>query len=97
MVVAVQLLKMTHLLHVNTVTKHRIGLSRASLAISKDCAVEPINQFRDAILHELEHFRLFCVPPVHLVVLPLDCVGHVLDSNRFAGLSNVADAFFSYF
>jgi hypothetical protein len=97
MVVAVQLLKMAHLLHVNTVTKHRIGLSRASLAISKDCAVEPINKFRNAILHELEHFRLFCVSPVHLVVLPLYCVGHVLDSNRLAGLSNVADAFFSYF
>ena len=97
MVVAVQLLKMTHLLHVNTVTKHSISLSRASLAISKDCAVEPINQFWDAILHELEHFRLFCVSPVHLVVLALDCVGHVLDSNRLAGLSNVADAFFCYF
>jgi hypothetical protein len=74
MIVAVQLLKMTHLLHVNTVTKHRIGLSRASLAVSKDCAVEPINKFRYAILHELEHFRLLSIPPVHLVVLALNCV-----------------------
>ena len=81
MIVAAQLLKMPHLLHINTVTKHRIGLSRACLTVGKDCAVEALNQFRDAILHELEHFRLFCVPPVHLVVLPLDCVGHVLDSN----------------
>jgi len=74
MIVAVQLLKMTHLLHVNTVTKHRIGLSRASLAVSKDCAVETIYQFRDAVLHELEDFRLFRVSPVHLVVLALYCV-----------------------
>ena len=88
---------MAHLLDINTVTKHRIGLSRPSLAVSKDCAVETIYQFRDAVLHELEHFRLFCVSPVHLVVLPLNCVGHVLDSNRLSGLSNVADAFFSYF
>ena len=81
MIVAAQLLKMPHLLHITTVTKHRRGLSRACLTVGKDCAVEALNQFRDAILHELEHFRLFCVPPVHLVVLPLDCVGHVLDSN----------------
>lgn len=97
MIFAVQLLKMAHLLDINTVTKHSVCLSWASLAVSKDCAVEAMNQFRNAILHELEHFRLLSVPPVHLVVLALDCVGHVLDSNWLAGLSNVADAFFCYF
>jgi hypothetical protein len=81
MIVTFQLLKMAHLLDVNAVTKHSVCLSRASLAVSKYCAVEAMNQFWDAILDKLENFRLLSIPPVNLVILPLDCVGHVLDSN----------------